>query len=222
MREQPNDYIYPPHIQPVIAKPGREWNREEYASMVTWLFDDIQLRKLLTLCLSSLGSVAAAQDAEDAWMEFCEKRLEKVSRLFDPERGSGFWGYLCFCLKRESGHFRKPIQKRSDKELALEETYQTTDGEVEFERASTSDPAPSDQWEFNRLLKELLMKLSPDYREAFILVKLEDRSYEETAAILGISPGLARIRVHRAIAKLRNNQKLKMYLGIAKETEEEE
>ena len=190
--------------------------------MVAWLFEEAQLRKLLTLCLFNLSSMATAQDAEDAWMEFCEKRLEKVSRLFDPERGGGFWGYLCFCLKREAGHLRKPIEKRSDQELRLEETYQATDGEVEFERASTSDPIPSDQWEFNSLMKEMLMKLSPPYREVFILIKLEDRNYEEAAAILGVSPGLARIRVHRAIEKLRNNEKLKLYLGMTKETEEEE
>ena len=104
----------------------------------------------------------------------------------------------------------------------MEETYQTTDGEVEFERASASDHTPSDQWEFSSLLKELLMKLSPPYREAFILIKLEDRSYEEASTILGISPGLARIRVHRAIEKLRNNEKLRLYLDITRETEEEE
>lgn len=222
MRDQPDNYIYPSHIMPVVEKPGREWSREEYSSIVEWLFEEAQLRKLLTLCLFNLGNMATAQDAEDAWMRFCEKRLERVSWLFDPERGSGFWGYLRFCLKREAGHLRQPIEKSSDKELSLEETYQAENGEVELERASTSDPTPSDQWEFSDLLKDLLMKLSPPYREAFILIKLEDRNYEEAAAILGISPGLARIRVHRAIEKLRNNEKLKLYLGMTKETEEEE
>jgi len=222
MREQPNEYIYPPHILPVVEKPGREWSREEYASIVAWLFDDLQLRKLLTLCLFSLGHMATAQDAEDALMEFCEKRLEKVSRIFDPDRGAGYWGYLRFCIKRDCGHLQKPIQKITNRELPLEEIYRTVDGELEFDRASTPDPAPSYQWEFNHLLKESLLKLSPPYREAFVLVKLEDRNYEEASAILGISPGLARIRVHRAIGKLRNNQKLKLYLGMPKQMEEEE
>jgi len=222
MRDQPDNYGYPRHVLPIIEKAGREWSREEYSSIVAWLFEEPQLRMLLTLCLFSLGSSATPQDAEDIWMEFCEKRLEKVSKLFDPERGSGFWGYLRLCLKREAGHLRKPLERRSDNELGLEETYQTTDGEVEFERASAPEQAPSEQWEFNRLLGELLLKLSPPYREPFILVKLEDRNYEEAAAILGISPGLARIRVHRAIEKLRNNEKLKLYLGMTKETEEEE
>jgi RNA polymerase sigma factor (sigma-70 family) len=222
MRDQPDSYIYPPRILPVIEKPGREWSHEEYSSVVAWLFEEPQLRKLLTLCLFGLGSMATPQDAEDALMEFCEKRLEKVSRLFDPERGGGFWGYLRFCLKREAGHLRKLIEKTSDQELGLEETYQATDGEVEFERASTADQTSSDQWEFNLLMKELLIKLSPPYRDAFILVKLEDRDYEKAAAILSISPGLARIRVHRAIEKLRHNEKLKLYLGMTRETEEEE
>lgn len=221
MREQPKDYIYPPHILPVIEKPGREWNREEYASIVAWLFEDLQLRKLLTLCLFSLGRMATAQDAEDAWMEFCEKRLEKVSRLFDPDRGGRYWGYLRFCIKRDCGHLQKPIQKLSNRELPLEETYQTADGDLEFERASISDQTSSDQWEFNRLLKESLLKLSAPYREAFISVKLENRSYEDASAILGISTGLARIRVHRAIQKLRNNEKLKLYIGTTIESEEE-
>jgi len=221
MRDQPDHYRYPLHILPVVAKPGQEWSREEYASLVAWLFEEVQLRKLLTLCLFRLGSTATAQDAEDVWMEFCEKRLEKVSRLFDPERGAEFWVYLRFCLKREAGHFRKPIEKISAQELALEERYQTTDGDLEFERAVASDPAPNEQWEFNRLLKESLLMLSPPYREAFILVKLEDRDYDEASTILGITSGLARIRVHRAIEKLRNNEKLRLYFGIARAEEEE-
>jgi RNA polymerase sigma factor (sigma-70 family) len=221
MRDQPGDYTYPPHLLSLVQKPGREWSREEYASIVAWLFEEPQLRKLLMLCLFSLGIAATAQDAEDAWMEFCEKRLEKVCKLFDPQRGGRFWGYLRLCVKREVGHFRGPIQKVSDTELSLEETHQTDDGEIEFERASLADQSRGDQWEFNDLLKELLLKLPAPYREAFILVKLEDRDYDEASAILGISAGLARIRVHRAIQKLRTNAKLKLYLGITKETEEE-
>jgi RNA polymerase sigma factor (sigma-70 family) len=114
------------------------------------------------------------------------------------------------------------MERTSEKELSLEETYQTIEGEVEFERASTADPESRDQWEFNRLLRELLNELSPPYREAFILVKLEERNYEAAATMLGISPGLARIRVHRAIEKLRNHRQLKQYLEITTEEEEEE
>ena len=222
MRDQPDDYTYPFHILPVVAKPGREWDREEYASLVAWLFEEAQLRKLLALCLFSLGNAGNPQDAEDVWMEFCEKRLEKVSRLFDPERGAGFWGYLRFCLKREAGHLRRPMEKMSEQELGLEETYQTEDGDREYERAAASDTASSDQQEIHYILKELLMKLSPPYRDAFILVKLEDRDYADASTILNISPGLARIRVHRAIEKLRNNEKLKLYLDVASEAEEKE
>lgn len=51
-------------------------------------------------------------------------------------------------------------------------------------------------------LREALAKLSPDQREALILVGASGLSYEETAAICGANIGTIKSRVSRARARL--------------------
>ncbi|TDQ79248.1 RNA polymerase sigma factor [Sphingobacterium yanglingense] len=62
------------------------------------------------------------------------------------------------------------------------------------------------QKETDELLDKAIASLPPQCRQAFILCKIEEKSYEEAAAIMGISHHT----VHRHIVKA--SQNLKMYL----------
>jgi RNA polymerase sigma-70 factor, ECF subfamily len=53
------------------------------------------------------------------------------------------------------------------------------------------------------LVSELLGKLNPDFKSCLILCDVEERSYEETAKILGISIGTVRSRVSRGRSQLK-------------------
>jgi RNA polymerase sigma-70 factor (ECF subfamily) len=50
---------------------------------------------------------------------------------------------------------------------------------------------------------QLLLSLSPQYREAITLTKIIGMSNAEAAARLSISEGAVKVRVHRAISKLK-------------------
>jgi RNA polymerase sigma-70 factor, ECF subfamily len=52
-------------------------------------------------------------------------------------------------------------------------------------------------------VKEVLVELKPEYREAIRLVDLEDRSLRDLAATAGIAENNAGVRVHRAREALR-------------------
>lgn len=52
-------------------------------------------------------------------------------------------------------------------------------------------------------VKEVLVELKPEYREAIQLVDLEDRSLRELAVTVGIAENNAGVRVHRAREALR-------------------
>jgi RNA polymerase sigma-70 factor (ECF subfamily) len=52
-------------------------------------------------------------------------------------------------------------------------------------------------------VKEALVELKPEYREAIELVDLEDRSLRDLAAMAGIAENNAGVRVHRAREALR-------------------
>ncbi len=52
-------------------------------------------------------------------------------------------------------------------------------------------------------LRRALARLDPSNRLVLVLRYYLDLPFEEVARTLGISPGAARVRVHRALAKLR-------------------
>jgi RNA polymerase sigma-70 factor (ECF subfamily) len=53
------------------------------------------------------------------------------------------------------------------------------------------------------MIQRALASLSPDHRAVVILKDLEDHRYEDIAAILNISIGTVRSRLHRARCELR-------------------
>lgn len=60
-----------------------------------------------------------------------------------------------------------------------------------------ADPAAA------RAVEEALMKLSDDQREAVVLHKMQELSFEEISTALGISVGAAKVRAHRGYTRLR-------------------
>lgn len=61
---------------------------------------------------------------------------------------------------------------------------------------------PSDAWLDG--LDDAFRALTPELREAVRLRVLEELPYEDIARAAGTTPGAARVRVHRALATLRN------------------
>lgn len=57
--------------------------------------------------------------------------------------------------------------------------------------------------EMNRCVRDVIDSLPPDYRTALILHDLEGMDGAQTAAVLGVSVGAARVRLHRARARLK-------------------
>jgi RNA polymerase sigma factor (sigma-70 family) len=55
----------------------------------------------------------------------------------------------------------------------------------------------------NRRVRQALDELSPDDRELVTLVAWEGLAPADAAAVLGLSPGAARVRLHRARTRLR-------------------
>jgi RNA polymerase sigma-70 factor (ECF subfamily) len=64
---------------------------------------------------------------------------------------------------------------------------------------------------YARVAQVLLDGLNPKYRAAFVLREVEDRPYEEVAAMLGTSEVAARVRVSRARVELQ--KKFRAYLS---------
>ena len=61
---------------------------------------------------------------------------------------------------------------------------------------------PSERWLEG--LDDAFAELTPELREAVRLRVVDELAYDEIARVAGTSPGAARVRVHRALAALRN------------------
>jgi RNA polymerase sigma-70 factor (ECF subfamily) len=69
--------------------------------------------------------------------------------------------------------------------------------------------------EMNDCVRQVIDGLSPDFRAALVLYNLQGKSVAETAEILEISLSLAKVRIHRGKAKLREalGKKCEFYTG---------
>ena len=69
-----------------------------------------------------------------------------------------------------------------------------------------SDSEDSEVWdEREKLLHQSLAKLGDEQREILILTRFQQMKYEEVALIMDTSVANIKVKVHRAIAKLREH-----------------
>jgi RNA polymerase sigma-70 factor (ECF subfamily) len=105
---------------------------------------------------------------------------------FDPARG-------------ELGSFLIGIANKLLKHRHAEERRSVPFEESDFERSTeTTDQTDQDVIR----LRQAIAALPPRYREVVVLCDLEEKSYEEAAAIIDCAVGTVRSRLHRARALL--------------------
>jgi RNA polymerase sigma factor (sigma-70 family) len=90
---------------------------------------------------------------------------------------------------------RDAVRRRRARPERLTDTGAPPDDVAET--AAPRDPAAA------RAVEEALTRLPPDQREAVVLHKLQELSFEEIATALSISVGAAKVRAHRGYERLR-------------------
>ncbi|MBI9037811.1 MAG: RNA polymerase sigma factor [Bacteroidales bacterium] len=118
-------------------------------------------------------------------------RVLKFRHAF-PE-GANFRGWL-FVIARnlKYDHYRK------NKHI-INNTIRTD--EIKDETVTTAEETESN--ERTQILYEALKKLKPEYRDIIEMAKFEGLKYEEISKLNGSSVGAVKLRVHRAMNKLR-------------------
>ena len=143
------------NISKVFEKPGADWSAIERRKIIQWLFEEEQLRYLLQFCFFHLGSLATIEDAEDAWSEFCTRRLIGVIDSYDPTKGRRFWNYLLFCLERECKHSMRKMIKEESKKLPIDVRLHTDEGDFEFIILPPYEENPASRLELQEFLQKL-------------------------------------------------------------------
>lgn len=151
-------------------------------------------RRVLTLVHHMVGGVEAEDLAQDVFV-----KIWKALPRFRFESKFETWLYR-ITLNRCYDHLRS--RKRSET-VPLDEPDQP-------EAARLTDPGPlpdrsAEKGEARSLVHEALSRLSPDHRAALMMRDLEDRSYEEIAAVAGCAVGTVKSRIFRARAEFRRS-----------------
>lgn len=135
----------------------------------------------------------SAEDAEDV----VQNAFLKASRSLNGFRaGSAFRPWLLTIVGNEARNRRRSIGRR----LRLVER---ASHEAQSQSTSAETVAVAD--EERRRLLEAVDGLSPDDRVAIVGRYFVGLSLEETAAALGVGLGAAKMRVARALERLRNS-----------------
>jgi RNA polymerase sigma-70 factor (ECF subfamily) len=152
--------------------------------------------------------VERTDQAEDLTQDVFVKVFRNLNN-YKPETGSFVTWLMSVSRNLLIDHYRQSKDERltvstsadEDQEQSLLDTLQTR--------------TPSPEVEMDRLervvtLRKGLSKLSPELREAVILRDIEELSYQEIGAILGIPDGTVKSRINRGRIELaRHLQKLR-------------
>jgi RNA polymerase sigma-70 factor (ECF subfamily) len=151
-----------------------------------------------------LARMVGETEAEDLTQEVFAKVAHALS-AFRGESSLSTWIYR-IATNTARDAMRKPLfrQAAGVRTVPFEEIAGESEGEVDC--ASGGNPLLDERvirGEMNVCIREVIDTLPANYRTCIILSDLEDLSDAEIAEVLGLSLQAAKIRLHRARARLR-------------------
>lgn len=171
-------------VKTLVAK-AQSGDTEAFEQLVV-IYQD----RLYGLCYRLSGNHADAQDlAQEAFVR-AYRALQKFRREAD------FGTYL----HRIAVNLWLSDRKRNHNELSIDDPVLTGEGELPRQIAG-GDRQPEqmiEATEYRTLVREGLAVLAREQRVVLVLREMEDLSYEEIAATLGVAPGTVKSRLSRA------------------------
>ena len=146
-----------------------------------------------------LAMVRDAAEAEELTQDTYARALERIGQLRDPQAALAWLYRIATTVSLDRLRQRRPAT------VALDEAALSGDaarGVADGERQPSQLDA-LEQSEMSRCVQGYLAQLPDDYRIAILLHDAHDLSNPEIAELLGCSLATAKIRVHRARARLR-------------------
>ena len=184
---------------------GREQAREEIRRLLRE--QTVSLQGIIRAYVVRMGIVPEEQVGSVATEVFHEAVLEALAHAerFDPSRHFAAWflGIAASMLKRK----RASLAKRYRFEVLASEIA-TRSGALSdtdfFEQfAGCMTPGPEQELETQEQVREMLALVSPDDAKVLELALLHDLNASTIAQQLGVTVGAARVRLHRALQRLR-------------------
>ncbi len=160
-----------------------------YADGDAAAFDHVY-RELAPVVLGCLRRWAGPESAED----LCQRTFMRVHRARDRYRRGAPVGPWVLTIARNLSI--DELRKRGTRRDRL-----TRDGDLPD--VGAPPPEPESDAEVVAAVRDAIASLPEGQRRVIELHKLDERSFAEVAAQLGIKEGAARVRAHRAYDRLR-------------------
>lgn len=166
-------------------------------------FEQIQKKyegKIYNLILRLVNN---REDAEDLTLDTFVNAWRAWPRFRGEARVSTWLHQIA--VNNCKNRFKQRDRRREFEPISLDEGIETDTGELGREVADWRD-APEKmllEKELSTKLQEAINALPPDYKIVLVLREMEDKTYEEIAAITGLSVPAVKTRLHRAREKVR-------------------
>ena len=190
--------------------------KEKYALMDTWVQEaknndkaakELLIKTFKPLILSVMQKYIFDTDAYEVALQDGALVVLEAVQAYDPDLGVVFPFYLKNRLFHHFVNAAKAIKKQQENECAVPGGGE--DGENSLEQYPDAGPSPEKEMvrqEKHAVLEQRLAEIRAERADAIRLRYFEGKSLNEIAQILGISPCLAGVHVHRGIETLRKNK----------------
>ncbi|HSJ10641.1 MAG TPA: sigma-70 family RNA polymerase sigma factor [Longimicrobiales bacterium] len=167
-----------------VVRRVRRGDREAYRVLVERYQD--------TLFRCALSMVHERDTAAELVQATFVHAYANLAKLRDADNFGGWVYRMCTnrCRDWLKSHRRRDVPLESSPGHLLASPLRADEG---LERA-----------ELRRSLDDALSSLSDEYREAFMLKHVEEKSYDEMSGLLGVTVPALKMRVHRAREALRS------------------
>jgi RNA polymerase sigma factor (sigma-70 family) len=176
----------------------------------TGAFDDLYQRHSKKMLRITYRITRNRQDAEDAVQECF---LNAFLHLKNFDGRSRFFTWLTRIAMNAA--LMKLRKNHASREVPIGVSVETSElcSEHQVSDFSTNPEELCTKSERETALRDAIAKLRPSIRKALEIHKLQERSLEETATVLGVSVVAVKARVFHARAALRRTPRLRFVLG---------
>jgi RNA polymerase sigma-70 factor (ECF subfamily) len=160
-------------------------------------------RPVYRFLMHMTGSVAVAEDlTQEVFLVILDAMCSGAIKQFDPERGT-LEGYLLGIAR----NLVRAERRRTYRLLPLEGLLETPEWNRLLDKLCLENQKPDAEGLLAmqselKFLYRAILELPHQYRETIVLCSLQERSYQEVAAILQCSEGTIASRMNRAKALL--------------------
>lgn len=188
MSQHGGDHVDREVVEAILGLPGEEWTPGEIRTII-YSLATVHLKAVLTIGKLELGGI---EEAEEAFQEFCAKKLQHGFPRFDPKKGKG----LRYVMEGWRLHLRTCDRRKKKRATCEHQVAVDEKGKAIVEAIDGAPPV-----ELPLDVKHALKSLTDD-EQRVVRDRIQGYRHEEIAARIGKTGAAVRQIYFRAKKKV--------------------